>query len=74
MPERYNLSLLGPRGCGKRTIATALAALYGWKIIDPVAIVAKTLEKQKKFEKHVPSNWDPKSNSIHFSESEFKEL
>ena len=55
-------------------MAQQLAAQYGWKVIDPVEIVAKTLEKQKKFEKHVPSNWDPKSNSVHFSESEFKEL
>lgn len=37
-------------------------------------IVSQTLKKQKKFDKHVPSNWDPKSNSIHLSESEFKEL
>jgi len=74
MPKRYNISLQGARGSGKHTIAKLLSQKYGWKIIDPIEIVAKTLEKQKNFEKHIPSNWDPKSNSIHFSENEFKEL
>jgi adenylate kinase family enzyme len=74
MPKKYTIAILGQRQSGKRTLARQLQEKYGWKIIDAHEIIAEILNRQRQMEKHVPSNMDPRSNSIHLSELEFKEL
>jgi hypothetical protein len=37
-------------------------------------LVSQVLDEQRKWEKHIPSNMDARSNSIHISETEFKDL
>ena len=72
MPKEYNIAILGPKKSGKHHVADLLADRYGWKVVDIEEIVARKLTEMRSWESHIASN--PKTNSIHPSEEEFKEF
>jgi adenylate kinase family enzyme/YHS domain-containing protein len=72
LPLEYNIAIVGQKNTGKWTFANALQEIYGLKILDFGEFMQEKVDKQSKWEAHIPNN--PESGSIHFSKNEFNEI
>lgn len=74
LPKKTNICITGPRKAGKKTLAKKLSEIYKLQIINFEEILERVILKQKALEAHVPSNPEKRSNTVHLSESEFKDF
>lgn len=65
MPNTFNIAIVGMKETGKKTYAKMLNEKYGWTIVDVEKIIGEKIAEMKEWDNFVPSNADPRSNSIH---------
>ena len=71
MPGEFRLALLGPRGSGKRTMATRLSEKYGWKVVDLLKLYEDKLQFQREQAKTQLLVNNPEINTCQFTKEEF---
>ena len=73
MPSIFRILMLGPKGVGLHTQASALSDTYGWRIVDFKQVVRDKLEELMRYEIHIPNNPAP-GGRIGLSEQELLEV